>query len=517
MTLITDCWGLDGIIILTILIITAYLYMTRNFKYWKKRGVLEITPTPFVGNFMECLLLKKASAYFLKELYDRAKGEPYIGFYILDKPILLIRDREIIKNILIKDFNIFCDRYATGDPKDRIGYASLFFINNPAWKIVRTKITPFFTSGKLKKMFGLMLECGNHLDEYLDSLKLVDGKEQIIDAKDISSKLTMDVISSTAFGLDVNTFKNPNIDFRKYGKMIFKNNYRRALEMLSLFFLPNIVRIARLKLFGAESTAFLRKLFWETITKRMESGEISKRHDLIDILIELKKNSRGDEIEGFEFDGDDLIAQAVSFFSAGFDTSAVPIAFTLYELALQPDIQNTLRKEIHQALNNFNGKVTYDMITSLPYMDMVMSEILRKYPPVGFLNRKTMETYQIPNFNLVLEKDMPVYIPMLALHYDSEYFPNPEKFDPERFNEENKRNMPSCVYFPFGDGPHVCIGTRFAFLLMKLTLIKILNKYEVTPCEKTMIPMIIDPTMVMTAPLNGEIYLNMRKANTVTD
>lgn len=109
----------------------------------------------------------------------------------------------------------------------------------------------------------------------------------------------MDVISSTAFGLDVNTFKNPNIDFRKYGKMIFKNNYRRALEMLSLFFLPNIVRIARLKLFGAESTAFLRKLFWETITKRMESGEISKRHDLIDILIELKKNSRGDEIEGF--------------------------------------------------------------------------------------------------------------------------------------------------------------------------------------------------------------------------
>lgn len=94
---------------------------------------------------------------------------------------------------------------------------------------------------------------------------------------------------------------------------------------------------------------------------------------------------------------------------------------------------------------------------------MVMSEILRKYPPVGFLNRKTMETYQIPNFNLVLEKDMPVYIPMLALHYDSEYFPNPEKFDPERFNEENKRNMPSCVYFPFGDGPHVCIGEEINF------------------------------------------------------
>nr|NP_001352309.1 cytochrome P450 6k1-like [Cyphomyrmex costatus] len=514
MALIMDYWGLDGIIILTIIIITAYLYMTRNFKYWKNRGVLEITPTPFVGNFMECLLLKKAAAYFLKELYDHAKGEPYIGFYILDKPVLLLRDREIIKNVLIKDFNTFCDRYTKGDPKDRIGYANLFFIKNPAWKIIRTKLTPFFTSGKLKKMFGLMLECGNHLDEYLDSLKL-DGKGQIIDVKDISSKLTMDVISSTAYGLDVNTFKDSNLNFQKYGKMIFKNNYVRALEMLAIFFLPDIVRIARLKVFGAETTVFLRKLFWEVITKRMDSGE--KRHDLIDILIELKKNSHDDRIEDFEFDGDDLMAQAASFFSAGFDTSSVPVAFTLYELALHPDIQNTLRKEMHQALHNSDGKVTYDMIISLPYMDMVILETLRKYPPLGYLNRMAMQTYKVPKFNLVIEKGTPIYIPMLGLHYDPEYFPNPEKFDPERFSEENKCNMPSCIYFPFGDGPHACIGTRFGLLLIKLTLIKILNKYEVTPCEKTMMPMIIDSAMAMTAPLNGIIYLNMRKANIVNN
>ncbi|KAG5339509.1 CP6K1 protein, partial [Acromyrmex charruanus] len=513
MALITDCWALDGIIILTILIITAYLYMTRNFKYWKKRGVLEITPIPFMGNFMECLFLKKAPLYFLKELYDQAKDEPYVGFYILDKPILLLRDREIIKNILIKDFHIFYDRYATGNPKDRIGYSSLFLINNPAWKILRTKLSSFFSSGKLKKMFGLMLECGNHLDEYLDSLKL-DGKGQIIEMMDMISKLTMDVISST-YGLNVNTFKNPNLDFFKYGKKMFTNNYLRGLEILAMFFLPNITRIASLKLFGTESTAFLRKFFWETMTKRMESGE--KRYDLIDILIELKKNNHDYKIEGFEFDEDVLMAQAVSFFSAGFDTTSQPIIFTLYELALQPDIQNTLRKEIHQALNNFDGKITYDMIMSLSYMNMVISETLRKYPPLGFLNRKTMETYQIPNFNLVLEKDTPVYIPVFALHYDPEYFPNPEKFDPERFNKENKCNMPSCVYLPFGDGPHMCIGNRFALLMIKLALTKLLNKYEVTPCEKTTIPVIIDPAVALTGPLNKIIYLNMRKANTVTD
>ncbi|KYM81489.1 Cytochrome P450 6k1 [Atta colombica] len=690
MGLITAYWGLDGMIILMTLIITAYFYMTRKFKYWKKRGILEITPIPFFGNFKECLFQKKSPAYFLKDIYDEMKGLPYVGFYVLDKPFLLVRDRKLVKNILVKDFNYFSDRYNTADPIDRIGYANLFFIKNPAWKVVRTKLTPFFTSGKMKKMFDLMLICVKNLDEYLDALEL-EGNGKTIEVRELTAKFATDIIGSTAYGLDVNSFKDPNAEFRKYGKMIFYYNTYRSFEMLAIFFLPTIVRLTRIKMFGKEPTDFMRKVFWETLTQRMKSG--LKRNDLIDILLELKNNNNNDQnLKDFTFDGDDLLAQAASFFSAGFetssttttfalyelaiqpeiqntlrkeifealkksngkitydmvwslpyldmvmsetlrmypplaylnripnqtykvpefnlviekdtpvyismlglhydpeyfpnpnkfdperfneenkrnrpscvyfpfgegphscignrfgllqtkltllkilskcedvlmaqaisffaagfDTTAQPIVFTLYELALQPDIQNTLRKEIHQALNNFDGKITYDMIISLPYMDMVVSETLRKYPPLGFLNRNTMETYQIPNFNLVLEKDTPIYIPMLALHYDPKYFPNPEKFDPERFNEENKRNIPSCVYFPFGDGPHSCIGNRFALLMIKLILFKMLNKCEVTPCEKTIIPVIIDSAVALTGPLNGVIYLNMRKANTVTD
>lgn len=170
MAFITAYWGLDGMIILMSLMIIAYLYMTRKFKYWKKRGILEITPTPFFGNFKECLFLKKAPAYFLKEIYEKTK-EPYVGFYVLDKPFLLIRDRELVKNILVKDFGYFSDRYITADPNDRVGYANLFFMRNPTWKTLRTKL-PLFTSGKMKKMFDLMLVCVKNLDEHLDSLKL---------------------------------------------------------------------------------------------------------------------------------------------------------------------------------------------------------------------------------------------------------------------------------------------------------------------------------------------------------
>lgn len=172
MAFITAYWNLDGIIILTAIITVFYLYMTRNFNYWKKRGISEVAPpTFFVGNFADCLRFKKAPADFLKEFYDQAiaKGLPYIGFYILDKPVLLICDQELIKNIFVKDFHYFNNRYATTDPKDRLNYANLFFMKNTDWKILRTKLSPFFTSGKMKKMFHLMAECGKHLEQYLDS------------------------------------------------------------------------------------------------------------------------------------------------------------------------------------------------------------------------------------------------------------------------------------------------------------------------------------------------------------
>ncbi|XP_011864461.1 PREDICTED: cytochrome P450 6j1-like isoform X1 [Vollenhovia emeryi] len=97
------------------------------------------------------------------------------------------------------------------------------------------------------------------------------------------------------------------------------------------------------------------------------------------------------------------------------------------------------------------------------------------------------------------------------MHYDPEYFPDPHKFDPERFTEENKRNRPTNVYFPFGDGPRVCIGSRMGLLQTKLGIVTILRKYEVVPGKKTLIPMVLNPKSFLTAPLSADLYLTFRK------
>ncbi|XP_076164166.1 cytochrome P450 6k1-like [Ptiloglossa arizonensis] len=510
MAVITPYWGLDGMIIFASLMVVFYMYMTRKFKYWAKRGIMEIPPTPFMGNFTDCLMLKKSPSDFIKDLYEMARGLPYMGFYIFDKPFFLVRDPELVKHILVKDFNVFNDRYASPAVTDRLGYANLFQIKNPAWKVLRSKLTPIFTSGKLKRMFELMALVGDDLDKHLESLNLGVAKE--VEMKEICANFTTDMIGSTAFGLRVNSLENPNEPFREAGRQIFNYDLFRGLEFLTIFFMPYLTKYTGAKFFGKESSRFLRTVFWDVINQRVQSGE--KRNDLIDLLIELKRKHEDEgDLGGFSFSGDDLVAQAAVFFSGGFETSSTTMSFTFYELALNMDIQRTLRKEILTALEKTNGKVTYEMIMELPYLDMVISETLRKYPALGFLDRVANTDYKLPNSDLVLEKGTPVYISMIGMHHDPEYFPDPQKYDPDRFTEENKQKRPNFVYFPFGEGPHICIGLRLGLMQSKLGLIQFLRKYEVTPSKKTVIPLVMDPKGVTLTALGG-VYLNLRKITT---
>ncbi|XP_043249762.1 cytochrome P450 6k1-like [Colletes gigas] len=511
MGLITPYWGLDGLIIFTSLLVAAYMYMTRKFKYWSKRGVMEVPPTPFFGNFSQCFTQRKAAAEFLKDMYSLAKGLPCMGFYIFDKPALLIRDPEFVKQVLVKDFEVFYDRYATSDVSDSIGYANVFQLKNPIWKTIRARLTPIFTTGKLKRMFEQMAFVADDLNNHLESLNLKTPKA--IDIKELCASFTTDVIGSTAYGVRVNSLQDPKAPFRAAGRQIHALTFYRGMEFLIIYFMPHWSKYVKTKFFGKEFSDFLRSVFWDVVNQRIQSGV--KRDDLIDLLIDMKnRHEKEGDLGGLNFSGDDLVAQAAIFFSAGFETSSTTISFTLYELAVQRDVQTTLRKEIQEALAKTDGKISYEMITTLPYLDMVVSETLRKYPPLAFLDRICNQNYKVPNSDLVIEKGTPIFIPMLGLHYDPEFYPDPDKYDPLRFTDENKKNRPNFSYLPFGDGPRGCIGLRLGLMQSKLGIFQVIRRFEVTPCEKTKIPMPMDPRGLTTTALGG-MYLNIQKISEV--
>ncbi|KAJ9600642.1 hypothetical protein L9F63_026222 [Diploptera punctata] len=149
------------------------------------------------------------------------------------------------------------------------------------------------------------------------------------------------------------------------------------------------------------------------------------------------------------------------------------------------------------------GAPTYEDVFGLPYLNMVVSETLRKYPPLPLLDRVCIQEYQLPGTDVVLEKNTPVFISLLGLHRDPNYFPEPDRYDPERFSEDNKRHLKPYTYLPFGEGPHNCIGMRFGLMAVKTALVHMLAEFEVKPCKDTPVPLVLSTRSSVLATVSG--------------
>jgi len=154
---------------LSLIFIALYLYFTRNFNFWQKLGIPYVKPKPFVGNFKECAFQKVNIGKHLQQIYEQHSDKPYVGIFSFDKPILFIRKVELVKNILVKDFQYFIDRVISFDEKlDTLFSRTLFVIKGQIWRNWRTNLTPVFTSGKMKKMFYLVDTCGKEMADCLE-------------------------------------------------------------------------------------------------------------------------------------------------------------------------------------------------------------------------------------------------------------------------------------------------------------------------------------------------------------
>ncbi|RZC39558.1 p450 domain containing protein, partial [Asbolus verrucosus] len=268
-------------------------------------------------------------------------------------------------------------------------------------------------------------------------------------------------------------------------------------------------------LFSKSVSNFFTKLVKENIKSREKYGIV--RPDMINLLLEPRKcgirNGESQSVQdtGFatveeseitkapaatkqQITDLDITAQALVFFFGSFDSVSALMCFMLYELGINPDVQEKLKQEVDETAEKCNGKLTYEALTRMKYMDMVVSETLRLWPTVVTADRVCTRPYTIqpktPNEKpLYLKKGTTVWLPIYAIQRDPQYFPDPERFDPERFSEENKGNIRPYTYLPFGSGPRNCIGSRFALLETKVLFFHILSHFEIIPIEKTQIPL----------------------------
>ncbi|XP_034830081.1 cytochrome P450 6B1-like [Maniola hyperantus] len=484
-----------------------YCYFTKNFKYWKSRNIRGPLPLPFFGNVKDFVLRKSNAAVLNKQFYDKYPNEKVVGIFRMTSPTLIIRDLDVAKNVLIKDFEYFEDR-GIEFSKEGLG-ANLFHADSEIWRPLRIFFSPLFTTAKLKNMVPLIVEKS---DATINHFKKITELHKDQDVYSLVQKFTMSSILTCAFGLDIAIDSELLLQkMMKLDQLSFSRNIASDFDLLY----PGVLKNLNASVFPKEVSKFFLDLVKDTIESR--NGIPSNRKDFIDLILEAKNQGTiletkksddvGSTIKYVKLTNEVIAAQAFIFYVAGYETNATTMAYMMYELAMNPQIQEKLIAEVDEVLHRHNGKITYEIVGELTYMEKVLNETLRKYP-VADIQRRAKANYNIPGTKITIEKGTTIFVPTLGISYDEKYYPNPAKFDPERFSPKNESNRHPCAFIPFGVGPRYCIGMMFARIQSRVFLMKFLSNFRVETSKNTQATIKFHPGRVLSSPKDG-IYLNL--------
>lgn len=397
----------------------------------------------------------------------------------MGRPTFFIRDPKLLKQITIKEFDHFPDHYNILDEKIDVLFGnSLISLTGQKWRDMRATLSPAFTGSKMRQMFDMIEVCGDNMSKHF--IQEAETKGQLeIEMKDIFTRLANDVIATTAFGIEVDSFKQQENLFYRMGKRL--TNFNKPLQpfiFMGYSFIPSVMKWLNIHFIDADASDYFYNVIVDALKQREEKNIY--RPDMINLLWSVKtgkvENTAADEDIGIKesfstveesligkkvvervWSDKEIAAQCFIFFLAGFDTISTALSFLSYELAVNPDIQEKLYIEI----SRMKGKLTYESMHEMKYLDMVISESLRKWPPAPITDRFCMKDFKYDDgegCQFTIEKGRSVWFPIYAFHHDPKYFPNPTKFDPERFSDENKHKINPAAYLPFGSGPRNCIG-----------------------------------------------------------
>ncbi|XP_031624600.1 probable cytochrome P450 6a20 [Contarinia nasturtii] len=483
-------------ICLTLLVTLGYVYVKRKYSYWQRHKIGFIEPKFPFGNLRVIRRTEHLSQRLARFYIERKHDAPMLGIYFMLSPILLITDLELIRHIFIKDFQYFRNRGIFYNEKHDPLSAHLFNVDYEKWRPLRSKLTPTFTSGKMKFMFGTIVAVADEFVACLNRSIQIDSEMEV---NEWLGRFTTDVIGTCAFGIECNSLKDPQAKFREMGRKVFDQPKLNTFERMLIMSCKSLAKLLRICTHHKDVTDFFLNIVNETIEYR-ENNNV-QRNDFMSLLIELK-NAKNDTDR---LTINEIAAQAFVFFLAGFETTSTTLTYCLYELALDKHkhIQDKARQEIVTVLDKHNGNLTYEAINEMTYIDQIINETLRKHPPASNLARMATSNYKLPNSNYTVPEGMMVIIPVYGIHHDPEIYENPEKFDPNRFTPEQIQQRPSCTFLPFGEGPRNCIGLRFGMLQARIGLVKLLQNFEFSTCTRTQIPIKYSPKKLVLSPENG--------------
>ncbi|CAB3256532.1 unnamed protein product [Arctia plantaginis] len=362
----------------------------------------------------------------------------------------------------------------------------LLLSSGSKWQERRKILTPAFHFNILRQYFLIIEE---NSQRFLDNLKQTAGKP--IDIAPVLSEFTLSSICETAMGTQLNEDSGSG---KSYKQAIYSLGYVIMHRFVRIYLYPNFIfnltSLGRAQRHHLEAVHRFtkqviqkRKAYVDKYGPNLPDDNIDdevfvykkkKKTAMLDLLISAEREGLIDK-EGVQEEVD-------TFMFEGHDTTASGLTFCFLLLANHKDIQDKIVSELKEIFGDSKRAITMGDLSKMKYMECCIKESLRLYPPVHFISRNLTEATVLSNYTV--PAGTLCHIPIIDLHRRADLFPDPEKFDPDRFLPENSVGRHTYSYIPFSAGPRNCIGQKFAMMEMKIAIAEVLRQFELQPVTR---------------------------------
>lgn len=421
--------------------------MKKKYNYPEKLSI--------VNFFIDAEGIRKNPIPFHKKYFDKL-GDTFSVKIGITKHLMLSRDNEVTEYILQKNNkNYYKSNIQTVYLSKYLG-KGLLTSDGDFWLKQRRLIQPAFHK---QKMNQLVVNMEQIIDSQLN--KLVEEKP--VDIFPVMSQLAYNVVAKSLFQLSTSSVTLNRIKFIIDEVQQFLIKEVRLPHKGWWFSLSGQTK--KHLLLSLENNNIIKEIIEERLASNVQVN------DLLNMLLETRYEDTGEGMSVTQ-----LIDEIKILFVAGYETTANALTFTLYLLANHPDVQQKVWEEIAK-IESQEGE-TVDKLQKMTYINAVLNESMRLYPPAWIVDRQNVTDDTITSYHI--KKGTLIGISLYELHRNPKYWNNPDEFNPERFLDEEKKHSMQYFY-PFGAGPRMCIGTGFAVYELCLTLFNIVKKYDIKP------------------------------------
>jgi cytochrome P450 len=430
-------------------------------------GVGRNKPPGPKGHFLLGVLpeIRRDELDFLDRLVREYGDVVYLR--VVNHPVYLISHPRDIEDVLLVNHSNFVKSVFLRESRTLFG-EGLLTSDGQAWVRQRRVLQPAFYPDRITRYSQIMVEHGERVLEHWQ-----DG--EVRDLHQDMARLTMEIIAGVLFGRELGSRT------REAGEAlhIFFDQFDNRL---GLYFIPEWlptpgnVRYRR-------AMKRLGEILDELIRQKRTTG-----HDSCDILSFLL-GVRDDD--GQTLGEREVRDEMMTLFFTGHETTALALSWTWYLLAQHPEVQEQLCTEVKRAVGPRGP--TYQDLTHLSYVDWVVKESLRLYPPAYGVLRQAVKACEVGGYPIPAGATLAMF--QWVVHRDPRFYDRPTEFIPERWADNLVRRLPRCAYFPFGVGPRVCIGNTFAAteLILLVALVALRFRVELAPGQ----PVSLNPSLTL--------------------